>query len=336
MRAVQMLRGKQSGGQYCTWSPTFLRPNIELIYIYMSTLYFPPSMTRYLMVMGTQLPPFADCAVCEPGYGRGVADGCHACTAGFQGGMYFLVAVVLLLAIVVAVLLAFFLVRLLTENISCCDSIRHAYSDFAIEYTLQTKSSTRVDWSRDAYNMTRAVPRQLNRPARCPQPKLLLVISSQLGGKDAVSSKMSSTKKSVLNLQRRGSTLLARSESRKPRSGFGGFDESSSVGGTDGTATTASWPSAESQAVMRNNTSGGSGEVAAREGSSKNEAPGGRIGVLLSAIPLSKLKIVIGMRVRERKQREEEQEEGRGRFFLSYVNTALAFAEVQERQLVSH
>ncbi|CAM9574874.1 unnamed protein product, partial [Ectocarpus sp. 12 AP-2014] len=50
------------------------------------------------------------CAVCDTGFGKGVADECHSCTAGFQGGMYFLLAVVLLAMVVVVVLLAIYLV----------------------------------------------------------------------------------------------------------------------------------------------------------------------------------------------------------------------------------
>ncbi|CAM9587167.1 unnamed protein product [Ectocarpus fasciculatus] len=50
------------------------------------------------------------CAVCETGFGKGAADECHSCTAGFQAGMYFLLAVVLLAMVVVVVLLAIYLV----------------------------------------------------------------------------------------------------------------------------------------------------------------------------------------------------------------------------------
>ncbi|CAB1104673.1 unnamed protein product [Ectocarpus sp. CCAP 1310/34] len=50
------------------------------------------------------------CAVCGTGFGKGVAYECHPCTAGFQGGMYFLLAVVLLAMVVVVVLLTIYLV----------------------------------------------------------------------------------------------------------------------------------------------------------------------------------------------------------------------------------
>ncbi|CAN0008375.1 unnamed protein product, partial [Scytosiphon promiscuus] len=51
------------------------------------------------------------CAVCAAGYGRGVADACHLCTASFKGGMYFVVAVIALLMLVVAALLAVYLME---------------------------------------------------------------------------------------------------------------------------------------------------------------------------------------------------------------------------------
>lgn len=57
------------------------------------------------------LLPFLVCAVCGAGYGTGVGNSCHACTTSFQGGMFFLVAVVFLLGLVLAVLLAVYLVR---------------------------------------------------------------------------------------------------------------------------------------------------------------------------------------------------------------------------------
>ncbi|CBJ32402.1 adhesin-like protein [Ectocarpus siliculosus] len=50
------------------------------------------------------------CAVCDTGFGKGVADECHSCTAGFKGGMYFLLAVLLVAMVVVVVLLAIYLV----------------------------------------------------------------------------------------------------------------------------------------------------------------------------------------------------------------------------------
>ncbi|CAM9140361.1 unnamed protein product [Ectocarpus sp. 12 AP-2014] len=50
------------------------------------------------------------CAVCSSGYGRGVANACHLCTASFKGGMYFVLAVVALLTLFVAALLAVYLV----------------------------------------------------------------------------------------------------------------------------------------------------------------------------------------------------------------------------------
>lgn len=58
----------------------------------------------------------SECAVCAPGYGRGVANACHECTATFRGGMYFVMAVGLLLTVVVALLLAVYLVRQGTEG----------------------------------------------------------------------------------------------------------------------------------------------------------------------------------------------------------------------------
>lgn len=58
-----------------------------------------------------------DCAVCSSGYGRGVANACHLCTATFKGWMYFVLAVATLITIVVAVLLAVFLVRLSLKNV---------------------------------------------------------------------------------------------------------------------------------------------------------------------------------------------------------------------------
>ncbi|CBJ26637.1 adhesin-like protein [Ectocarpus siliculosus] len=50
------------------------------------------------------------CAVCASGYGRGVANACHLCTASFKGGMYFVLAVAALLTLFVAALLAVYLV----------------------------------------------------------------------------------------------------------------------------------------------------------------------------------------------------------------------------------
>ncbi|CAM9462085.1 unnamed protein product, partial [Ectocarpus sp. 12 AP-2014] len=50
------------------------------------------------------------CAVCASGYGRGVANACHLCTASFKGGMYFVLAVASLLTLFVAALLAVYLV----------------------------------------------------------------------------------------------------------------------------------------------------------------------------------------------------------------------------------
>lgn len=49
--------------------------------------------------------------MCASGYGRGVADACHPCTASFKGGMYFVVAVTALLTLIIVVLLAVYLVR---------------------------------------------------------------------------------------------------------------------------------------------------------------------------------------------------------------------------------
>lgn len=51
-----------------------------------------------------------DCGVCSEGYGRGSANSCHKCTREFKGVMYFVLAVVTLLAIVVIALLATYLV----------------------------------------------------------------------------------------------------------------------------------------------------------------------------------------------------------------------------------
>ncbi|CBJ33868.1 probable extracellular nuclease (ISS) [Ectocarpus siliculosus] len=50
------------------------------------------------------------CAVCASGYGRGVANACHLCTASFKGGMYFVLGVTALLTFFVAALLAVYLV----------------------------------------------------------------------------------------------------------------------------------------------------------------------------------------------------------------------------------
>lgn len=53
---------------------------------------------------------FAVCAVCAEGYGRGVANACHECTESFKGGMYFVMALAMLLTIIVGTLLAIYLV----------------------------------------------------------------------------------------------------------------------------------------------------------------------------------------------------------------------------------
>ncbi|CAM9349550.1 unnamed protein product, partial [Hapterophycus canaliculatus] len=50
------------------------------------------------------------CAVCAPGYGGGVGNTCHVCSARFKNGMYALCAVSLLLTAVVAAFLAVYLV----------------------------------------------------------------------------------------------------------------------------------------------------------------------------------------------------------------------------------
>lgn len=155
----------------------------------------------------------------------------------------------------------------------------------------ETYGTVQIESCRALYQQSMAVLDPLNK-------RSILVISVlQVGGKGAVSAKMSSTKGSVINLHRRGADLLARSESRKPRLDFREMEEdTSSVGGTGVTAaTTASWPSGvESQVEKRNGRSSGSGQGAVGAGGSNNEARVERIGVLLSAVPLSKLKIVIG------------------------------------------
>jgi len=116
-----------------------------------------------------------------------------------------------------------------------------------------------------------------------------------------VSSKMANTRKSVESLHRRGSGLFTRSVDQKARSGFrDDLEESSfSVSGIGGTAVTASSSSrVESRATARKGTSDGSGagDVGPGEGGGQNgaSAGSGRLAVFLSAIPLAKLKIVIG------------------------------------------
>lgn len=60
-------------------------------------------------------PP--DCAVCSTGYGRGVANTCHRCTAEFKAGMYFVLVVVVIFTLVVVALLAIYLVSMQVENV---------------------------------------------------------------------------------------------------------------------------------------------------------------------------------------------------------------------------
>ena len=51
-----------------------------------------------------------ECAVCAAGYGGGVANTCHRCTANFKTGIYVVFAVIILLVLVLAALLAVYLV----------------------------------------------------------------------------------------------------------------------------------------------------------------------------------------------------------------------------------
>lgn len=116
-----------------------------------------------------------------------------------------------------------------------------------------------------------------------------------------MSSKMITTRKSVESFHRRGSGLFTRSVDQKARSGFRDDLEESSftVSRTGGTAVTASSSSrVENKAAARKGASGGSGDGAVGAGEGGGEegasAGSGRLGAFLSAIPLAKLKIVIG------------------------------------------
>lgn len=51
-----------------------------------------------------------DCGVCSSGFGQGVGNTCHACTAGFEAGMFTLVALAALVALLGALLIAVYLV----------------------------------------------------------------------------------------------------------------------------------------------------------------------------------------------------------------------------------
>lgn len=68
----------------------------------------PPILT--LGILPPSPPRVSDCAVCSEGYGRGVANACHKCTASIKNGMYFILAVSGLLTLIVGVLLAVYLV----------------------------------------------------------------------------------------------------------------------------------------------------------------------------------------------------------------------------------
>lgn len=75
-----------------------------------------PDGAYWLLLSSLNNPPHPDrlmtvCAVCSSGYGSGTANDCHECTDSFKGGMYFLVVVVVLLALTVAYLIAVYLVR---------------------------------------------------------------------------------------------------------------------------------------------------------------------------------------------------------------------------------
>lgn len=116
-----------------------------------------------------------------------------------------------------------------------------------------------------------------------------------------MSSKMTTTKKSVESLHQRGSGIFTRSTDQKARLGFRDDLEESSftVSGTAGTAVTASSSSrVENTAAARKGVSRGSGDGAVGGGEGGGEkgasAGSGRLGAFLSAIPLAKLKIVIG------------------------------------------
>ncbi len=113
-----------------------------------------------------------------------------------------------------------------------------------------------------------------------------------------MSSKMTTTRKSVESLHRRGSGLFTRSVDQKARFDFRDLDESFTNSG-GGTAVTASSSSrVETTATARKGASGGSGDGAVgggRGGGERGASSGsGRLGAILSAIPLAKLKIVIG------------------------------------------
>ncbi|CBJ33129.1 asn/thr-rich large protein family protein [Ectocarpus siliculosus] len=161
------------------------------------------------------------CAVCETGFGKGMADECHSCTAGFKGGMYFLLAVVLLAMVVVVVLLAIYLV----------------------------------------------------------------------GGKSAVSSTVVNTKESALRIQHRGSVLLTRSVDNA-RPDFGGLSDGPPIGGS---AVSTNSPGTEHKAAPPEVSAGQSrGQGNSRAGNDKDDdASPRRVANLLTALPLSKLKIVI-------------------------------------------
>ena len=269
-----------------------------------------------------------------------MADACHACTESFQSGMYFLLAVVILLAVGVAALLALYLVRHFDRNVLSlsandplhgtfiCDGIKAQITRQAVflhiryvELFRATSKSNRIGnealrpWHSWSTVETRALPishlvRMRKHDITVPN---VVFHQSQVGGKVAVSSQMTATRKSVESLHRRGSSIFTSSEHRKARSDFRDLETSSVVSGTGGT-TTVSLPSGvESRAAaVRSGKSGGSGEGAVGEGAGGRKKGGAsagrwRLGTFLTAIPLSKLKIVIGNEVNVAKEKGREE-----------------------------
>ena len=55
-------------------------------------------------------PQTTDCGVCSQGYGRGLSNSCHKCTAEFQGVMFFASAVAVVISVIVVILLGVYLV----------------------------------------------------------------------------------------------------------------------------------------------------------------------------------------------------------------------------------
>lgn len=58
----------------------------------------------------------SDCAVCSEGYGRGVANECHICTAEFEAGMYFVLSIAIVVTLAFGTLLAIYLVGTCTPQ----------------------------------------------------------------------------------------------------------------------------------------------------------------------------------------------------------------------------